>query len=230
VEETDNQNGKSAVKSLTLERAQFVKDYVLSTWSREAIDVAFRKFNDVVAKAEKVAADNVTFEIPEESEDDKYRRLLGEAKTVEPGVPLELAAKIRDEFGYLLKQEWSAVEEKIAMIKQDEEEPKSEVKSEAPPLRPSTAAILRPSRESAPTPEPAPEPEPIPVEVARKSAQIQQVEGDPDPAILGTSPQTAYNPHAEPRLQRRNADEVKQILDQPPVGGINPRFRPPSRV
>lgn len=235
IEETDNTTGRTTLKPVTLERHQFVKDHILATWSREAIDVAFRKFNDVVKKAEDTATENVKFEVPDETEDDKYRRLLGEAKAVEPAVPLELATKIRDEFGYLLKSEWTSADEKLAQVQVTSEGSRVVPEAEMAPLpdvpsrpvgpalqAPSNSAFLRPGVVVSP---PAPSPEPASL---RRSSEIEAAEALP--GELGVSPQTAYNPHAEQRPQARNPEEAKAILDLPPTGGINPRFRPPPRV
>jgi len=278
VEELDNSTGRAVVKPVTLELYQFFKEYVLSTWSREAIDVAFRKWNDVVAKAERVAAENITFTVPDETDDDKYRRLLGEAKALEPSVPFELAAKIRDEFGYALKQEYMDAGERLAKLEGGpgvqvvtEEElaatkpapdlatrPVGPASEAPPPMQRSTAAILRPGAVVAQAASQLKDVPQVlgqsvgqlkdvvpaivradaaaasvpPPETRRKADEIAALEGTlpQDMPSLGATPQTAYNPHAETRPQSRNPEEAKQIIDKPPVGGINPRFRPPPRL
>ena len=47
VEEPDPVTKQLVQKTVTLERHQFVHDYVIATWSREVVDVAYRKFLDV---------------------------------------------------------------------------------------------------------------------------------------------------------------------------------------
>ena len=238
IEETDHKTERTTIKTATLERHQFIKEYVIATWSREAIDVAFRKFNDVVAKAERVAAQEVTFEIPEETAEEKYRRLITEAKEVEGTVPLELAAKVRDENGYLLKQEWTSVEAKLAQVESAKEpepepapvsvpepEPTPVSAAPAPTLQASTAAILRqPVRELVPRVE-VPE-SPIDPALLRRASEIQALEGLGPVVDTGATPQTEL----ESRPQMRDPEEAKKILDRPPTGGLNPRFRSPPRV
>lgn len=216
VEEVDNKTGRSEIKTVTLERHKFIKDYVIATWSREAIDVAFRKFNDVVAKAERVAAQEVTFEVPDETAEEKYRRLISEAKEIEGTVPFELAAKVRDDNGYLLKQEWTAAEAKLAQVQAEgiDPEPVQEPPPVVTPAPVSMASILRqPVREPPP-----PQVDPV---LLRKAAEIQALEGE---VPVGAMHQV------EPKLQSRNPEAAMGIIDQPPAGGLNPRFRPPPRV
>lgn len=119
VEEEDPKTHKPVLKPIKVEVQAFVRDYVIATWSREAIDVAFRKFNDVVAKAEKKAGEGVLFVVPDETSEEKYRRLLMEAKEVEGGVPVELAVKVREELGFTPKPvaaDYTAAEERLAKL------------------------------------------------------------------------------------------------------------------
>lgn len=276
--EVDVENPKTGrVETQVLERHHFVRDYVLASWSREALDVAARKFNDLVEKAERVASEGIRFETPDETAEEMYRRLLAEAKDIEGTVPFELAAKIRDEFGFLLKQEWNAADEKLANVVQVAEEELNQSPAPAINTRPVGPALEQPAPEPAPQPAPAPQSAPVqstsailrrpatpppeaaqrvqpaptpaptpqtlgvplippmgaPVAVnpalSKKSAEIQALEGDISGEQLGASPQTAYNPHAptlENRPLARDPVAAAQILDQPPAGGINPRFKP----
>jgi hypothetical protein len=74
--EVEVENPKTGkVEAQVLERHQFVRDYILASWSREAMDVAARKFNDVVEKAEKAASDGIRFDTPDENAEETYRRL-----------------------------------------------------------------------------------------------------------------------------------------------------------
>lgn len=251
--EVDVENGQTGrQETVTLERHQFIKDYVLSSWSREAVDVSFRKFNDIVAKAESAASEGVVFEVPEESPSEKYRRLLLEAKDIEGEVPFELAAKTRDEFGYLLKTEWEGVGEKLSGLTPEERVEEASSRRLTPPApvatKPSVESILRvPPLEKAPLPEippPALE-QPLippmgqPVPVASLDALRELERAPTDPSGLGLSPQTAYDPRAHaslppetggPAPQRRNPEQARAILDQPPAGGINPRFKAPLKL
>lgn len=235
VEEMNNQTGRSEVKHVTLERHQFIKDYVLSSWSREAVDVAFRKWNDLVAKAERKAAEGVVFELPDESAEEKYRRLLSEAKAIEPNVPHELGVKIRDEVGYALRQEYLDASEKLSQVKleggpgiqiiQEEDLPK-----EPPPdiaTRPVGPALQPPSAMAGIFRQPPTSP------ASSRAAEIAALEESaPVPA---ETPPLSRAPGDIPVLESRQPQfrdpaAAASIIDQPPAGGINPRFRPPPRL
>jgi hypothetical protein len=249
--EVDWENPKTqAVETKVLERHQFVKEYILASWSREAVDVAMRKFNDVVERAEKVASEGIKFETSDETSEEMYRRLLGEVKELEGTVPFELGAKIRDEYGYILKQEWAAADN-LATLETPVEPPVVEPepvrepavvaqKTEAQPApsAPSepvtTSSILR--RTVAPTPLPVGVPVMPPMgapvvispSALKKAAEIEALEGD-----LGvvTSAPSASNPATiENRPLVRDPVAAQRILDQPPTGGINPRFKAPPRI
>jgi hypothetical protein len=145
VEIVDEKTKKPVVKTVKVETYAFVRDYILGSWAREAIDVAFRKFNDAVAKAEKIASEGITFVVPDESVEDKYRRLLAEAKDIEGHVPVDLSVKIREELGYLTtptQVELEAANEKLSKIGELQPEPTQEVAPEAAP---------EPTSEAAPT-------------------------------------------------------------------------------
>ena len=231
-----------------LERSDFIRDYILASWGREAVDAAFRKFSDVVAKAEQASSRGIVFDTKEETAEESYRRLLAEAKEVEGGVPFEIATRIRDEFGYLLKQEWANLEQRATK----EEDVAEEAPLSAPVLPPerpeppapvaSTDLIMR--RPAAPTPAqqsvvaPAPVQQPMPVippmgapqvvAPMKRSSEIEELEAVTgiDQGELGVTPELAYNPHSvTPRTPPRDPETVQKIIDQPPVGGINPRFK-----
>jgi hypothetical protein len=149
VEETNPTTGEVSLKEVSLERHQFVADYVLASWSGEAMDTAYRKFNDVVAKAEKKAVEGVSFSVPEEAPEDQYRRLLREAKELEGQIPFELAGRILDEVGYVSKsskEELEAMEEKLSKASLEE--------ADSSPTLPLEAPLAASSRPQAATPLP----------------------------------------------------------------------------
>lgn len=163
VEEPDR-TGTLVVKKISLERHKFVSDYILSTWSREAIDTAFRKFNEVVAKSEKAAVEGVEFTIPDETPEDKYRRLLTEVKDIEGQIPFELSARILKEQGYILassSSELKEVDQKLSQLSGEPLEPEREVVSQG-------QVPSQPRQENVPEPQPE-----------RTRSQLQ-----PDPEVL----------------------------------------------
>jgi len=72
-----------------------------------------------------------------------------------------------------------------------------------------------------------------------RTVELAALESDlgGSPQGLGETPATAFNPQQQATIPEVRAGSVPKvdtqaaqaILDQPPVGGINPRFRPPTR-
>lgn len=309
VEEIDPKTQQPFTKEMKVERHIFVRDFVIRSWSRESIDVAFRKFNEVVDKAEKVAAAKVTFETPDETAEEKYRRLLSEAKELEGGISMDNAAKIREDLGFTTspsQEEYKTADSRLGNLvrEPDEYQPAPEAQPNPPPapVRAHTP-LVRPAAAPVPGPRPIPDgptpealmaarqplnaraiqlPTPtqsVPPEVQpvspppqgqpplspaslRKSAEIAAMEGDfgtPEPAIQGGSVYGVTPPGMQPqpgpaapvqagttygvtppgqrpqaaevaRQVPRNPQAAEPIFDQPPVAGINPRFRPPTKL
>lgn len=101
-EEPDPKTGK--MKTVRVERHEYLRKHLVDSWSKEVIFVAYRKLGDVVAEAEKKAKDGIQFRIAEESPEEKYRRLLGDVKEIEQELPEELTERILEEAGYLLRR------------------------------------------------------------------------------------------------------------------------------
>jgi hypothetical protein len=274
VEVDVEQNGRLEV--IAIEKHEFIRDHILSTWSREAVDVAFRKFNDVIAKADRVAADGVRFDSPDETAEAKYRRLLAEFREVEGELPLDLASRLLEENGYTKKvtaQDFQAAEERLRNMATVQEAKVQEAKvqesddtlssqaRQAPVTRPQPPPQPR-LMPSQPPPASRPASEPVasmsrpasPEELMRlrqpvhgqpgqmsptstgrsggspsltRSQQIAMEEGldmdDPNvPAVQGGTD----IPELQPQL-RLDPKAAASILDRPPTGGRNPRFRPP---
>jgi hypothetical protein len=274
IEEPDPRSPSLMVaKSIKLERHKFVHDYILSSWSREVIDTAWRKFNDVVAKSEKVSTEGVSFIVPDETPDEKYRRLLSEAKEVESSLPSDLQEKILGEVGYMLKtsqEEFDQVSEKLARVQPTEvQAPPQEVAPvEAPqvakrvplyaqvpqtpptPKEPLERAVELPRKPFRETLEPDPE---VLERAARSvSKPVERAVPTLDPSQVKSGrfreigslegdlviPQGAVQPEAStpyevvelaPKL-KLNPEEAASVFDAPPMGGINPRYRPPTRL
>lgn len=90
---------KGETKTVKVERHEWVRDNVVSTWSREAVGIAFRKFLDAAAEAERRSAEGVTFRVESESEEDKYHRLLKELDDVGSELPDDLREAVLKEHG-----------------------------------------------------------------------------------------------------------------------------------
>lgn len=147
VDEKDERTGQMVSKVITIEKHAFVRDYILATWSREAVDTAFRKFGDVVAKAERVSSDGVQFEVPDETDEEKYRRILLELREVEQKLPVELTARLLDEVGLSKKatsSDMAAAEERLGKLAAEAAKKESAENAKAAPVAPPTAAVRRP--------------------------------------------------------------------------------------
>lgn len=87
---------------IKVERHQWLKDNLVSTWSREMVQIAFRKVLDAIQGAEDKAAAGVKFRVEAESDEEKYRRLLTELKEVGTELPNDMREAILKEEGLLL--------------------------------------------------------------------------------------------------------------------------------
>lgn len=263
-------------RTVLMERHEWVRQQVV-TWSREAIATTYRKIADVVAEGERRAREKVQFHLDDESAEDKYRRLLAEAKELEGSIPPDLTKKILEDSGYLQKstpEELEAIAQRArefaasqrqavqeAEVEEVEEpEPAPVVRRAAPPPTPPVEDLPPPLQVQqdlqaelaerlkarvpmnrqpmqAPTPVGA-EPQPrsqsfVPPQLqATRAAQIAALEGQLDPELAAIPPQApptqAEVAELSKPVPRIDGGGVKTILNQPPVAGINPRFRRPQ--
>lgn len=254
VEEPDV-SGKMVTKTVSLERHKFVNDFVLATWSREAIDVAFRKFNDLTKKADDVAKEGVVFTIPDETPEEKYRRMISEARDLEGQFPIELSERILRELGYMKissKDEIESVHERLEKVTSEEsqetgpeevaptptEEPvavkepstrdllKNRVPLNQRVVVPAPASVEAPAVPSGPV-------TPMSQETLRRAQILESLEELPQvpnqaPVPFGTRLTDGVPELSEPAI-KFDPTAASQILDKPPTIGINPRFRPHSR-
>lgn len=103
-------DGSEGERTVLVERHEWIRQRA-SKWSREAISVLYRKFADVVGEGERRARDKVEFKTPDETAEDKYRRLLSEFKEIEGQLPGDLTKKILEDAGYLQKSTAEELEE-----------------------------------------------------------------------------------------------------------------------
>lgn len=101
VEREDPQNPGTLV-SVNVPRHEWIRDNLVSQWSREVIFVLFRKFMDVAAEADKVSREGVVFKVADETDEEKFRRLLAEALESGSDVPDDMKEAILQEHGLLL--------------------------------------------------------------------------------------------------------------------------------
>jgi hypothetical protein len=235
-------------KTVKLEKHAWVRDTLLNTWGREAINVGWRKFAELLIKAEEKAKEGIQFDIAEETDEEKLRRLLGEIRELGDSIPGELLIKTLGESGLAPKVSQAEVDAAAAKL--------AEVAAEAQPVpQPpqqqdsSVDALMRnrtpmnqgavdvppPPQSSAPVQVSAsqkvPVPEAIrqaatPVQNLSRAAQIASLEGEPPPVQF-----VPQRPSVEAVELKRPVPGGGQVpVDRPPVAGVNPRYSPPRRA
>jgi len=135
-------------RSIKLERHEWLRDNILSSWGREAVVVAWRKFAELLQEADEKAKDGIKFKIPDETPEEQFRRLLGEIKEIEEDLPSELVKGILGDAGFLSKsstEELEAVNQRLKAMGTPEAAPQP---------------AQEPAQEPAPAPEPPTTPEP----------------------------------------------------------------------
>ena len=277
--EDEEPNPKQPGKTIMvkLELYGWLLKNVVGTWGREAIFIAYRKVADAIEAAEKQSQAGITFRVADESSEEKFRRLIAEAKEIEGDVPERLRDSILADNGFMTRttaEELQKADEKLAAVVQEpspapapvqqapQEAPEAPV--EAPEAGPPTPArmaeILRqrvPMNQqpgvSAPMPTTQatreapqvnirPNQPPIPTnatpqgKLSGRAAETAALEADADMigALEGSSqlpkPTTAIPEirlGSQPKIDPKGAIG---IMETPPAGGINPRFRPPQRA
>ena len=110
VEEIDSKGQKKTVK---LETKSYLRDHLVSTWSKEACYTVYRKIGDAISRAESASSQNIKFLVAEETPEEKYRRIVGELRDFEDEIPAAIVNTILDENGLMRKS--TAAEVKAAM-------------------------------------------------------------------------------------------------------------------
>lgn len=246
--EEDDPKKPGQTKTVNLELHTWINKNVLSTWGREAISAAYRKLGEVVAEAEKKSKEKIVFRAPQETDEEKFRRILGEAREASEDLPEDLVVRILGEYGYEFKTteaEVKAAAERLADVPappEPEPEPVAAQPEPEPPPAQTPEEIMR-SRQPLThsiadgrvpqvlrTPPPDLEPAARPL----RSAQIADLEGDiATTAPVPPAPAGVTRPTEVATLERKvtpvDPKAIAGIYERPPTGGINPRYRPPTR-
>lgn len=160
VDSVEVEDPEDASKTIRIEKHAFIRDYVIATWSREAVDVAFRKFGDVVAKSDQTSSQGVKFDTPDETPEEKYRRIISELKEVEGQLPADFSIKLLEESGYTRRvsaQDFELAEARLsnmgapraAVEEPPQEEPEAHYEEPAPLPPPPVAARPTPTQRPA---------------------------------------------------------------------------------
>jgi len=205
------------MKRVRIERHKWLADKLVFSWGQEVIFTIYRKIGDCSIKADKEAKLGVVFLTPDETAEDKYRRLLGDLKEIEDDVPATLLDKTLDEFGLMRKStaaELEAAQEKLSTLKQEEDaKAREEAPPEEEPLPPiSPVAQAMANRKPLNQPEEAAPPERVvpqerpkpfvqaPAVTSARTAQLAALEGDADVVgvltdqMLGAQPKLPVKP------------------------------------
>lgn len=275
IEEPDPATG--AMRPVTIELHRYLSEHMLETWGKEVVDVAFRKLGDVLERAERLAKDGITFVTPEETDEEKYRRLLLEFRSTEKDLPATLVDKILDEQGLMRKstaEELKRAAARTEQLAREQEAKAQEAKAReakaapavpvaspvpvasdtvpaavleaAPPVTPAVTRPARPVDPHATLQEAIESRKALDVPVVKseqgadqkrplsRSASIAALEGPPDQVMPDLSTAVSLqggDPREVVEIKRLPIDvqAASTVLDNPPMAGINPRFRPTQR-
>lgn len=114
------EEGDTSTRLVKTERHEWLRKNVLATWSKEALVVSWRKFSELLAKADEKAKEGVKFHIPDETDEQKVRRLLEEMAEASEDLPNELLDRILGEAGLLRKankEELDVAAERLAAVR-----------------------------------------------------------------------------------------------------------------
>lgn len=240
-------------KKVKLERHAWLRDEYLRSWGREAIVSAWRKMLEVFAKADEKAKEGIQFSIAEETDEGRFRRLIGEMKEAAGELPDELVLKVLDEEGLMLKATKAELDAVNEALKTTEG-----VAPEAPPqptpavvqnpnigatasLSPEQASALManrvplnrqavdvppPQATQAPTTVSAGRRVEVPPEIRQAAVPVQNLsraDRPPMPEILPPDPKEIVE------IKRPAPVATMPVIDGPPATGINTRYQPPRR-
>jgi len=240
VEEEDPKTHK--VKTVKVERPAFLRDHVLSTWGKEALDTTFRKFLDVVAKAEEASQKGVTFTTPDESPEDKFRRLVTEMRVAEAEVIPSLATSVLKDAGYIhisTQEELQATEERLSKLGSVELEQGASnslaaedlqrrldaiqpvgVEDEPAPAPVAVQPPVQPPRR--PAPQPAPSPQRVPLNRTVALPPPEPAVREPRAAGSGRAAEVAAEMEAQAELDRamQMQSEREALASERPVAFV----------
>ncbi len=152
-------DASEGMRTTLVERHEWVRQRAAS-WSREAIGVLYRKFMDVVAEGDRRAREKVEFRTPDETDEDKFRRLLGELKELSAQIPQDLSKRIMEDAGYMAKATQAELDEVDRRAREFAAEQAQLKEEEAQPPQAAPAPFTPPRVELQEEPLPSPPPAP----------------------------------------------------------------------
>lgn len=206
------------------ERHAWVRQNIISTWGREAVAVAWRKFAETLVKADELAKAGVQFIIPDETAESRYRRLLAETMETEQDLPGELVEKILNDAGYIKRSSLhnlDRLEDRAEQLKRIDDLEKATAEASQGPSEPSLA-----DEEPEPPPAPVAAPEPP------RAPQATPPAGAPPEKIARPLPT------GDPREMMRSRTPLNRQAGGVPVPGASehnptaarPRVKVPDQI
>jgi len=217
-------------RTVKYERHEWVKKHILADWGREALVVAWHKFAELLVTADEQARDGIEFRIPDETSEDKMRRLIGELSATFEGLPPELVDKVLKDGGLMRStatQEMKRATDRIDKLAQETAAapvagppaggppgpspggPQPEAPTQAPSYHQRVPEPPQPAAQPAqkPTPEPAPAgPTPTAQELMQRRQPLNRMAVQaPVPAGTETNPTPAAPRAAVPDQLREAA-------------------------
>ena len=141
----DEVDKSGATKRVKHELHRYLTDHMLNSWGKEAVDVAFKKLGEVLDLAERRAKEGVTFITPDETTEEKFRRLLLETRAAEKDLPSTLIDKILEDQGLMrvsTAEELKRAANRVDQLANEQEATKS-VASPPVPVEPAVEPASR---------------------------------------------------------------------------------------
>lgn len=187
----------SETRVVKLERYQWIRDYVLSTWTKEALMVGWRKFMELLVTADEKAKEGIQFRIPDETAEERFRRLLDELRQTSEELPDEMVDNLLGENNLIRKssqEELDQVNERLEAMRQAPQQPPEEPQAPAQAPAPSVASQ-------------APQGAPVALQQPPEAVQAAMAGRQP----LNTQPTTAPAPPASPQRNVQSAQRKAAV-------------------
>ena len=131
----DPSTGGPKVKKIKLERHAYVRKYVIDSWTKEPLQVAWRKFSDVLKLAEDKSKEGVKFVVPEMTPEESLRDHINNVREVIDEVPGALVDSILEDVGLMrisrVEEIKRATEQVDALAREQEANAKAEEQAKA---------------------------------------------------------------------------------------------------
>jgi hypothetical protein len=218
-------DAEDGTRNIVFPRHEWVRD-LIRNWSREAINVTNLKVLELLVESDRRARDGIKFQSENETVEDRFRKALAEAKTLEETLPRELIVKVLDDAGYIAKTqaaEFAKADERLrSVVQSPPTEATEDAKTRAAEAVKSRTPLNREPIAVAPI-----------VAPTRRGAEIAELESSVAPGLTEQqmAPRTASQQEIPELIRKQptvDGSKVSQILDRPPTAGLNPRYRPPT--